>query len=89
MRSYERVQKANMCVVGAGTTLIRLAYGFSRPHGPPGHSGHAQTVFHQTSKINYSINMSSIEAALDDLKSQKKPLFRATARKYAIPYETL
>jgi hypothetical protein len=33
--------------------------------------------------------MSSIEAALDDLKSQKKPLFRATARKYAIPYETL
>ena len=33
--------------------------------------------------------MSSIEAALDDLKSQEKPLIRATARKYAVPYETL
>jgi hypothetical protein len=33
--------------------------------------------------------MGSIQAAIDDLKSQTKPLYRATARKYNVPYTTL
>ena len=33
--------------------------------------------------------MSPIDAAIDDLKSQKTPLFRATAKKYGVDKQTL
>ena len=61
----------------------------SREHARSHLDAHPPQNSNATSKFDYTTNMGSIEAALNDLKSQEHLNYATTTKKYGVDYSTL